>query len=105
MEPMFMLFYYFYFDRYNRAEIIQSLAWTTIRHDHLPDEIVKKLSSSENVYLKNYSANLKFYMSDSIDLDLSVVSSPIFHAPECLLRDVHRIKFELITSNQRFMQT
>ncbi|KAK1414299.1 hypothetical protein QVD17_30043 [Tagetes erecta] len=84
---------------YNRAEIIHNLAWTTIRHDILPDEIVKKLSNSEYDYLKNHSAALKSYMSDSIDLDLAVDMVPP-KDPYIKVRVLEDIGNEIVLSDQ-----
>ncbi|KAI4385901.1 hypothetical protein MLD38_003889 [Melastoma candidum] len=58
---------------YNRAEVIRSLRWKLGRV--LPEEISKKLSSSEKEYLKGYSASLDAYMND-INLDLTVDMVP-----------------------------
>ena len=65
---MFML--YFDFNRYNRAEVIQSLGWTI--KCGLPEEIEEKLSNSEKEYFKNHSATLRSYMKE-LDIDLGVV--------------------------------
>ena len=57
-------------NRYNRAEIIQSLRWKI--GPILPQEIQEKLSYSEEEYFKNHSAAIDSYMSE-LDLDLTVV--------------------------------
>lgn len=65
--------------RYNRAEMIQNLAWTVgLRLFELPEEIQEKLSHLEKDYFKRHSAALESYMS-KVDLNLNVVT-PFFLA-------------------------
>ncbi|KAK9229344.1 hypothetical protein WN944_022306 [Citrus x changshan-huyou] len=57
---------------YNRAEMIQNLAWTVgLRLFELPEEIQEKLSHLEKDYFKRHSAALESYMS-KVDLNLNV---------------------------------
>ncbi|CAI9102987.1 OLC1v1001394C2 [Oldenlandia corymbosa var. corymbosa] len=59
---------------YNRADIIQKLGWT-VDKVALPEEIEKKLSSSEKEYFKNHGATLQSYISE-LDLELAVDMVP-----------------------------
>ncbi|CAN1145272.1 DNA replication complex GINS protein PSF1 [Linum perenne] len=62
--------------RYNRAEVIQSLAWKVgFELFELPEEIQEKLSDSEKDYFGKHSAALQSYMAD-VDMDLNVDMVP-----------------------------
>ncbi|TXG69293.1 hypothetical protein EZV62_004228 [Acer yangbiense] len=61
---------------YNRAEMIQNLAWTVgLRLFELPEEIQEKLSHPEKEYFKKHSSALESYMS-KVDLDLNDMVPP-----------------------------
>ncbi|CAN1249997.1 DNA replication complex GINS protein PSF1 [Linum perenne] len=61
---------------YNRAEVIQSLAWKVgFELFELPEEIQEKLSDSEKDYFGKHSAALQSYMAD-VDMDLNVDMVP-----------------------------
>lgn len=61
---------------YNRAEMIQNLAWTVgLRLFELPEEIQEKLSHLEKDYFRRHSAALESYMS-KVDLNLNVDMVP-----------------------------
>ncbi|KAJ0530532.1 putative GINS complex, subunit Psf1, GINS, helical bundle-like domain superfamily protein [Helianthus annuus] len=89
------MFYYYFSDRYNRAETIQHLG-RTIKRD-LPDAIKEKLSSSENEYFENHAATLQSYMSDMQDLDLAVNMVP---PKDPLVRVLEEIGNKVVLSDQ-----
>lgn len=73
LEPCFYALYQaqdVQLNRYNRAELIQSLRWKI--GPVLPQEIQVKLNYSDEEYFKNHYVAIESYMSE-LDLDLTVV--------------------------------
>lgn len=70
-----LIFIFYKYCRYNRAEIIRNLAWKVgLELLELPEEIQEKISHSEKNYYAKHSAALQSYMAD-VGIDLNVVSS------------------------------
>ncbi|XP_073136234.1 uncharacterized protein [Henckelia pumila] len=58
---------------YNRAEVITNLRWVV--DGDLPEEIVKRLSNSEEEYCKKHDESLKLYIAE-LDLDVRLDMIP-----------------------------